>query len=183
MNSLGTPLVLGLPAFDGTSISFLNVVPSVIFKGLAQFCSFWPHWKSCSLWKKKKEQEWVWERERALKCSMNLMTFLRVRFSFWDDIFCSSHWSDHREGKFSPHQELPVILDVHQQVKIIRVGKSYGCLYNSQLAPRAFNSYDPLALPLPRPMVLNWEWFCAPVDIWQCLETFLVGSVLLASSG
>ena len=61
------------------------------------------------------------------------------------------------KGKFSPHQELPVILDVHKQVKIIRVGKSYGCLHNSQLAPRAFNSFDPLALPLPRPMVLNWK--------------------------
>lgn len=27
------------------------------------------------------------------------------------------------KGTFSPHQELPVTLDVHQQDKIIRVGK------------------------------------------------------------
>lgn len=60
------------------------------------------------------------------------------------------------KGKFSPHQELPVILHVHQQVKIIRVGKSYGCLCNSKLAPRAFNSFDPLALPLSRPLILSW---------------------------
>lgn len=113
---------------------------------------------------------------------MKPMTFLRVRFSFWDGIFCSSHWN------FSPHQELPVILDVHQQVKIIRVGKSDGCLHNYQLGPRAFNSYDLLALPLPRPVVLKWRWFCASEDSWQCLETLLdatlgVGGVLLAYNG
>lgn len=103
---------MGLPASDGTSIWFLNVVPSVIFKRAGKILQFLTSLEILFTLKRgergrERGSEKEGGRERVLKYNMKPKTFLRVRFSSRDGIFCSSHWDS------SLHPELPVILDVH----------------------------------------------------------------------